>query len=67
MRINSTSKMFAGLGITAVANKEPAEQNEAYETPRLMPSMNTGKGKDMKNALTNALGLSSAKNYSPMD
>lgn len=65
MRINSTSKMFAGLGIKPVVNKEPAEQKEAYDTPRLTPSLKTGK--DMKNALTNALGLSSAKNYSPMD
>lgn len=65
MGINSTSKMFEGLGISAIANKEQAEQNEAYDTPRLAPSTNTCN--DMKNALTNALGLSSSKNYSPMD
>ncbi|EHL29513.1 hypothetical protein [Legionella drancourtii] len=65
MGINSTSKMFEGLGISAIANKKQVEQNEAYDMPCLTPSTKTSK--DMKNALTNALGLSSSKNYSPMD
>jgi hypothetical protein len=68
MQMNSTSKIFNALGLSAVPEKKDCDQNEIHdreEAPR--PKLSKQPSEDMKNALTHALGFSANKKHTPVD
>ena len=70
MQINSTSKIFNALGLSAVSEKKDCDQNEIRDhedAPRPKLSISKQPSEDMKNALTHALGFSANKKHTPMD